>query len=230
MFCHSYQLQAMVNMEVPPPFEGMNGFVNGFNPMAGVAFQHKCLVFSQLFFPKRNVAEIRYPFFSLFVEDQPLVPFGVPPPNAGVLSPSSSAALGEEMSRTCLRLANWLVDTPQLVAAIPPECRQSRLWMRLDSAGREMMGCDMVGSLLAVATELSPTLGKAHRRLGDWAFYSAETAANEKDKPLFDKNYRMLLGEAVPQSTLDGLWKALNSANSVAQLRENVVAALPNDS
>ncbi|EPB74623.1 FATC domain protein [Ancylostoma ceylanicum] len=192
MFCHSYQLQAMVNMEVPPLFEGMNGFVNGFSPMG--------------------------------------VPFGVPPPNAGVLSPSSSAVLGEEMSRTCLRLANWLVDTPQLVAAIPPECRQSRLWMRLDSAGREMMGCDMVGSLLAVATELSPTLGKAHRRLGDWAFYSAETAANEKDKPLFDKNYRMLLGEGIPQSTLDGLWKALNSANSVAQLRENVVAALPNDS
>lgn len=64
MFCHSYQLQAMVNMvscvacasifeikakkkfqntylnnllfqEVPPPFEGMNGFVNGFSPLTG---------------------------------------------------------------------------------------------------------------------------------------------------------------------------------------------------
>ncbi|KHJ91087.1 HEAT repeat protein, partial [Oesophagostomum dentatum] len=191
MFCHSYQLQAVVNMEVPPPFEAMNGFVNGFSPLG--------------------------------------VPFGVPPPNVGVLSPSSSAALGEEMSRTCLRLANWLADAPQLVTAIPPECRQSRLWMRLDTAGRDMMGCDMVGSLLAIATELSPTLGKAHRRLGDWAFYSAESAASEKDKPLFDKNYRMLLGENVPQSTLDGLWKALNTANSVAQLRESVAAALPND-
>ncbi|CAJ0594064.1 unnamed protein product [Cylicocyclus nassatus] len=191
LICQSYQLQAVVNMEVPPPFESMNGFVNGYNPLT--------------------------------------VSYGVPPPNVGVLSPSSTAALGEEMSRTCLRLANWLVSTPQLVAAIPPECRQSRFWMRLDSAGREMMGCDIVGSLLAVATELSPTLGKAHRRLGDWAFYSAETTANEKDKPLFDKNYRMLLGDNVPQSTLDGLWDAINSANSVAQLRENVIAALPND-
>lgn len=63
--------------------------------------------------------------------------------------------------------------------------------MRLENAGREMMGCDMVGSLLALATEVSPTLGKAHRRLADWAFDSAETAANEKEKLMFHKNYRV---------------------------------------
>ncbi|KAJ1373163.1 hypothetical protein KIN20_035504 [Parelaphostrongylus tenuis] len=136
-FCHSYQVLAVnVSMEMPPPYDGVNGFVNRFNPLG--------------------------------------VPFGGPPPNMGVLSPASSAALGEEMSRTCLRLAKWLIDSPQLVAAVPPECRQSRLWLRLEAAGHEMMGCDMVGSLLAVATEVSPNLGKAHRRLGDWAFCSAE--------------------------------------------------------
>ncbi|XGW21489.1 hypothetical protein V3C99_004448 [Haemonchus contortus] len=194
MLCHSYQvLAANVNMlqEVPPPFEGMNGFVNGFAPVA--------------------------------------VPYGVPPPNVGILSPASSTALGEEMSRTCLRLSNWLVDSPQLVSAIPPECRQSRLWMRLEAAGRELMGCDIVGSLLVVATEVSPALGKAHRKLGDWAFSSAETAADEKDRLLFYKNYRVLLGENVSESALDGLWKALNTASSVAHLRESVVAAMPND-
>ncbi|VDO14003.1 unnamed protein product [Haemonchus placei] len=194
MMCHSYQvLAANVNMiqEVPPPFEGMNGFVNGFAPIA--------------------------------------VPYGVPPPNVGILSPASSTALGEEMSRTCLRLSNWLVDSPQLVSAIPPECRQSRLWMRLEAAGRELMGCDIVGSLLVVATEVSPALGKAHRKLGDWAFSSAETAGDEKDKLLFYKNYRVLLGENVSESALDGLWKALNTASSVAHLRESVVAAMPND-
>ncbi|KAK6009335.1 hypothetical protein OSTOST_25759, partial [Ostertagia ostertagi] len=164
MMCHSYQvLAANVNMEVPPPFEGMNGFMNGFSPIA--------------------------------------VPYGVPPPNVGILSPASSTALGEEMSRTCLRLVQLAY-------------RQSA--MRLEAAGREMMGCDMVGSLLVVATEVSPALGKAHRKLGDWAFSSAETADNEKDRLLFYKNYRVLLGENVSDSALDGLWKALNTANSVA--------------
>ncbi|KAK6037384.1 hypothetical protein COOONC_25110 [Cooperia oncophora] len=57
---------------------------------------------------------------------------------------------------------------------------------------REMMGCDLVGSLLAVATEVAPTLGKAHRKLGDWAFNSAESADNEKDRLLFSKNYRFI--------------------------------------
>ncbi|KJH42634.1 FATC domain protein [Dictyocaulus viviparus] len=191
-FCHSYQVLAVnVNMEIPPPFDGVNGYVNRFNTIPA--------------------------------------PFGGAQPNIGVLSPASSAALGEEMSRTCLRLAKWLIECPQLVTALPPECRQSRLWLRLETAGHELMGCDMVGSLLVVSTEVCPTLGKAHRRLGDWAFHSAESAASENDKLMFHKNYRVLLGENISDSVLNALWTSLNTANSLAHLREVVLAALPND-
>ncbi|VDL74966.1 unnamed protein product [Nippostrongylus brasiliensis] len=168
MFCQSCQvLAANVNMDVPSPFEGSNGFINGYSPVG--------------------------------------VPYGVPPPAMGILNQTSCAALGEEMSRTCLRLANWLIDTPQLIAAIPPECRQSRLWMRLETAGRDMMGCDMVGSLLAVATEVSPSLAKAHRRLGDWAFHWAESAADAKDKSVFSKNYRGTIGSVSATLRILGL-------------------------
>lgn len=88
------------------------------------------------------------------------------------------------------------------------------------------IGGDVVGSLLALASSITPSLAKAHLRLADWS-YNVSTAGS-KEKEMFDNNYRVLLGD-VQQSVLDGLWKTLNTCTALSDLEKTVHSILSYD-
>uniref|UniRef100_A0A1I7WZU0 HET domain-containing protein n=1 Tax=Heterorhabditis bacteriophora TaxID=37862 RepID=A0A1I7WZU0_HETBA len=167
----------------------------------------------------------------------------------GLTEVSLNASLSNEMARAALHLAKWLDENPHVISALPSDCRMSRYWMQLENVRREL-GSDLVGSLLVTSTNMTPHLAKAHRRLADWAFRAAEGAAIQKDRTLFDQNYRVnlshiyslvmhisilfiyiqiFLGTNIDQCVLDGLWTAVSSANSVAQLGDDVMTIMGND-